>query len=798
MRIVFFISICLMGLNAWSQSGLRGEVVDINGEPVSGASVKEVTGIFSVTTDKNGYFTVTDIENKKYTVSIEAEGFEELVKMIEARGIKAPEVHLVLLPIALEMPQIDIIEKRDGLFGQTPGSLSVVREKELKEINPLSGNEVFRLMPGVHAVDEEGLGLRVNVGIRGLDPDRSRSVLVLEDGVPVALSPYGEPELYYTPNMDRMTGVEVLKGSGSILHGPQTIGGVINYVTKDPPLKEYMAVDMKTGSGGLFGGMLSYGNTYGKTGVMVNLLHKRADEIGMLNFNLTDLTAKLRFQTSERSVVGVKLGFYNETSNATYVGLTQSMFDQGGQDFARIAPNDLLEVRRISGSLTHDYIFNERTKLKTTAFAYTTTRNWRRQDFTSNSLDSAGNVSNYPSNFSGVIWGDTTIAAGALLMRNSTGNRNRQFEVTGVESRLIHKYKIANIQNEFTGGVRFVYERAFEQRVNGTNPELSSGALRDMEVRTGLGTSGFAHNNFKISSRFSITAGVRAELFDYERAIERRNNKDTSIVNNSRVFQIIPGAGFNYNISENVVMFSGVHRGFAPPRIKDAISNSGEDLELDAELSWNYELGLRGKLTKGLNFELTGFYMDFSNQVIPVSESSGGIGAGLINGGRTIHAGIEAGVLLELHKFINLKQEKIYFNANYTYVKAEFSADRFADAETNVKGNRTPYAPENLINGSLTYESKHGFGARFTYVYISEQYTDIRNSVDPSANGRDGKIDAYNVIDATLMYKVKKWNTVFTMSAKNLTDERYMVSRRPQGIRVGNPRILMFGVRWSL
>jgi Fe(3+) dicitrate transport protein len=789
---------CLMGLNAWSQTGFRGEVVDLNGDPVSGALVKEVTGVFSTKTDKFGYFTIADIENKKYTISVEAEGFEEMMKMVEARGIKAPEVHIVLSPLALEMPQIDIVEKRNGLFSNTPGSLSVIKEKELREINPLSGNEVFRLMPGVHAVDEEGLGLRVNVGIRGLDPDRSRSVLVLEDGVPVALSPYGEPEMYYTPNMDRMTGVEVLKGSGSILHGPQTIGGVINYVTKDPPLKEYMSVDMKTGTGGLFGGMLSYGNTYGKTGVMVSLLHKSADEIGMLNFNLTDMTAKLRFQTSERSVIGVKLGYYNETSNATYVGLTQPMFDQKGQDFARIAPDDLLAVRRISGSVTHDYVFSEKTKLKTTAFVYTTTRNWRRQDFASNNIDSLGNVANYPSNFSGVIWGDTTIAGGALLMRNSTGNRNRQFEVAGIESRLIHKYKFLKIDNEFTGGIRFVYERAFEQRINGTNPTLSSGVLRDVEVRTGNGSSAFAHNNFKISSRFSVTAGVRAELFDFERAIERRNNVDSLIVNDSRVFQVIPGAGFNYSLTEDILLFSGVHRGFAPPRIKDAISSTGEDVELDAELSWNYELGFRGKLAKGLNFELTGFYMDFSNQVIPVSESSGGVGAGLINGGRTIHAGIEGGVTLEVHKFVNLKQEKLFVNANYTYVKAEFSADRFPDAETNVRGNRTPYAPEHLINGSLTYESKYGFGARFTYVYISDQFTDIRNTVEPTANGRDGKIDAYSVLDATLMYKVRKWNTVFTMSAKNLTDERYMVSRRPQGIRVGNPRILMFGVRWTL
>jgi Fe(3+) dicitrate transport protein len=801
MRTKLFLSVFLsLGITSWSlaQKGFRAEVVNIDGDPIAGAIVSEINNKFSGKTDKNGYTTIEGVESGKYNVLVTAEGYEDLLKMILVKSIAAPELHFVMRYEVAEMPQIEIIDRKNGLFNNTPGALSVINEKQLREINPLSGNEVFRQMPGVHAVDEEGLGLRINVGIRGLDPDRSRSVLILEDGVPVALSPYGEPEMYYTPTMDRMSGVEVLKGSGSILHGPQTIGGVINYVTKDPPLKETASLSLKGGSGGLFSGLATYGNTYGKTGVMVSMLHKRADEIGMLDFNLTDITAKLRFQTSEKSVVGVKLGFYDETSNATYVGLTQSMYDMGGMDFARIAPDDLLKVRRVSASVTHDYIFTTKSKLKTTAFAYTTTRNWRRQDFTSNTIDADGNVANYPSNFSGTIWGDTTIAGGALLMRNSTGNRNRQFEVTGIQSNFMHKYIIGSVENELIVGGRFIFERAFEQRVNGTVPSLSSGVLRDEEIRTGFGTSAYAHNQFKINTRFSVTAGVRAELFDYERRIERRNNIDTLIVNDSRVFQIIPGAGLNYQLNENIIGFAGVHRGFAPPRIKDAISSTGEDVELDAELSWNYEIGMRGELMKGIDFEIAAFYMDFSNQVIPVSESSGGMGAGLVNGGRTLHAGVELGTVFKIHDFIPLKGEKIFINANYTWVKAEFSADRFAADTINVRGNRTPYAPEHLISGGITYESKYGFGARISYIYVSEQFTDTRNSIDPAANGRNGRIDAYNVIDATLMYKLKKWNTTFTMSAKNITDERYIVSRRPQGIRVGNPRLLMIGVRWSL
>src|SRR5690606_22478308 len=104
------------------------------------------------------------------------------------------------------MPQIDVIGKTDRLQ-LIPGSASRIATATLQKIAPLSGNELFRLVPGVHVVDEEGLGMRVNIGIRGLDPDRSRTVLILEDGVPVALAPYGEAEMYYTQSIERLNGI---------------------------------------------------------------------------------------------------------------------------------------------------------------------------------------------------------------------------------------------------------------------------------------------------------------------------------------------------------------------------------------------------------------------------------------------------------------------------------------------------------------------------------------------------------------------------------------------------------------
>ncbi|MEX0635232.1 MAG: TonB-dependent receptor plug domain-containing protein, partial [Ferruginibacter sp.] len=129
----------------------------------------------------------------------------------------------------INMPQINIITIKDRLLTRVPGSVAVINQTMINKILPQSGNDVVRKIPGLNIVDEEGAGLRINIGIRGLDPDRSRNILLLEDGIPVALNPYGEPEMYFTPVIDKVKTVEVLKGSGQILFGPQTIGGVVNF-----------------------------------------------------------------------------------------------------------------------------------------------------------------------------------------------------------------------------------------------------------------------------------------------------------------------------------------------------------------------------------------------------------------------------------------------------------------------------------------------------------------------------------------------------------------------------------------
>jgi len=751
-----------------------------------------------------------------HTIRFQGIGFKPHERNLEISAGEELELNVELDADIRMIEEIVISGSRVGQLRMLPGSVSIIGSGEVEKRLPLSGNELFRGLPGLNVVEEEGAGLRLNIGIRGLDPDKSRNVLMLEDGIPVALAPYGEPEMYFTPAIERMAGAEVLKGNGQILYGPQTIGGVINYITADPPAESSGKIMLRGGQGGNFTGLLSYGNSFGNSGILVNYLRKQAENLGPTTFRLNDLSFKYKTTINQRSALMVKLGVYDENSNSTYVGLTQPMYDAADNDYLVLAPYDNLDLRRYAASATHDYKMNENTRLKTTLFGYTTTRNWRRQDF-----------SNSPTapNQTGVVFGDASLPGGGIFMLNRTGNRNRQFEVAGFEPRISTRFFTGTLRNHIDAGIRILYERAFEQRVNGKTADAISGNLQEDEIRTGYATSAFVQNKFLVSNRITFTAGLRSESFFYERTILRLRNNDTLIEAQSQVHAIIPGAGFNYGLSEAVDIFGGIHRGFAPPRIKDAISNSGQDLQLDAEKSWNLEVGSRANLMYNLQIEMTGFYMDFSNQVIPVSESSGGSGSGLVNAGRTKHTGAEISLIAER---IALSQSgyQIGLRINATFVKSEFSSDRFVIekiAKTgskdttwiNVKGNRTPYAPEWMVNAQLMLETPFGLGIRINSKYTGKQFTDVLNTrnvydyidlaiANPDynytqaiANGRIGEMPAFFLMDAAACYKISDIGLEFSASVKNLLNERYVASRRPQGIRVGLPRMAILGVSWS-
>lgn len=690
-----------------------------------------------------------------------------------------------------ELDTYTILEKNDGLFTYLPGSVAKIDLAKLNTIQPFTLNEVLRRVPGIHVADEEGVGMRLNIGIRGMDPDRSRGVHMMEDGIPVAMGPYGENEAYYSPFVDRMSGVEVIKGSGQVLYGPQTVGGIINFITIDPPEKTRLNVKFMGGTGSNFLGSVNYGQGFKNGGFTISYIRKQGEHIGPTWYRINDIVAKLVLNTTSKTRLIFKAGFYNELSNATYVGLTQNMWESGQNLFVQMAPDDRMIVNRFSGSIVHEWKISNKLCMTTTLFGYRTSREWRRQEFSSTPT----------TNMSGVIWGDTTISGGAIYMRNSTGIQNRYFDVAGVENKFSWNFKTGKIGQRLDAGVRFIYERANEDHMLGATPSSEVGTPTSNEFRNGYGLAVYAQDKLFFHKKFTATIGVRGEFFWFDRTFNIANGIDTLFGSKNFIAAIIPGIGLNYKPAQWVNIYTGLHRGFAPPRVKDAINTSGVAVQLDAEDSWNVELGARFKVKEFFSAEITGFYMDFINQVVPQSVSSGSSSSALVNGGATRHAGVELAFCYDLAKNLGWKKMSLGIEGGFTYQYAVYSRDRFAfqSADTfNLINNQLPYAPSIMANAALFFQTDFGLNLRLAGNYIGDQFSNDMNTITASADGRKGLIPGYFLMDVNASYKIPKIRTTIRLSIKNLTDQHYIVSRRPTGIKVGTPLLFMAGFEFQL
>jgi Fe(3+) dicitrate transport protein len=782
------------------QGTIHGQVRESLGDtPLPDAEVRVVGGGASAVTDADGWYVLRVGGRAAVEIQVVRLGYHSQRRSVALGASDPVTADFVLEPTPLTIGEITVVGRRLDALRRVPGSAAVIGPVTLATTLPLSGNEVLRAVPGVHIQEEEGLGLRQNVGIRGLDPDRSRNVLILEDGVPVALNPYGEPEMYYTPPIDRMEGVEVVKGSGSILFGPQTVGGVINYRTPAPPPAPVGRITLLGGEGGFRRILGSYGGTWNGVGAYVSVLNRAATDIRGHHFDVVDVTGKVGFAPGARSELGLKLSLYDEVSNSTYIGLTEAMFAADARQHP--APDDRLRVRRYAVTASHALRLAPTLRLNTAAYAYTTTRNWQRQDYRYVQENRA------------------------IELLPGTGNRNRTFEVAGIEPRLQWEHRLLGVTSEMDAGARFLIERAEETYLQGSTGTSRTGELRDHEIRGGEAVSAFVQNRF-IFGDLQVVPGVRVESFGFDRRVLRtrvrrsdpgtglatRAPEDVDIRSGDRILEVVPGLGATWQASDALTLFAGVHRGFAPPRTKDALvysdptvpvgSDPGEvlSLQLDAERSVNSELGIRARPVRGMSLEATVFRLDFSNQIIAASASAGSVAdLRTANQGETRHAGIEGSVNLDLGQAFGWPFG-LTPSLVHTRVHSTFSADRFIRPLTgselvNVRGNRLPYAPETTTILGLAVEHPRGATLRLDGTFVAEQFADNFETRDATANGRIGLIPAYRVWNLAGTYDVPIAGVTLVGTVKNLFDETYVASRRPEGIRAGTPRLVQLGAR---
>lgn len=586
-----------------------------------------------------------------------------------------------------KMPALQVVgtegSKEERISRQT-GAVVLIDREEIERIQPTSTEDVLRRVPGINAKTEEESSVVSNIGIRGLSASESKS-LILEDGVPVAPGLFIGNDRYFNPRIQRMEGIEILKGSSSLRYGPSTIGGVINYQTKTPD--DGVHVSTRFGSFNTREATLEAGGRTESGDSFAGIVATRALSDGFMDkdYRMSDIMVKAGTKLNENHSLGIKLSYYENEANISYRGMFLNDY-KAGRTY-NPAPDDYFLTDRKAIDVNHEWHLSDNVTLTTLAYWSEMSRDYWRY---------------------GVNTGASN-ASGRWVYTDSLNGNNRSFERYGVESRLAIDHNLFGITNETEFGIRYMQEESDDKTIGATRANDRSGRLNNHLRDKADSIAGYVQNRFEITDRLAVTPGLRVESYEQKRnTILVRNASGVLLpaatgsekTNNT---EVLPGIGATYQLIPEAQLYGGVYKAFSPASNNVALEGL-TDQKLDGQRSVNYELGIRGAVDR-MSYELTGFYMDFDNLVVTGNSDPN---LSQSNAGESKHYGLEAALGYELGGGFSV-------DTNLTWVPYS----RFEAGENS--GNRLPYSPKFLANVALNY-TQGKFSSSLTAHHRGEQY----------------------------------------------------------------------------
>ncbi len=615
------------------------------------------------------------------------------------------------------------------------------------------------------------------------------------------------PAAYYFPVAGRMKAVEVRKGSSQIKYGPRTNGGAINLVSRDIPSRFEVNGSLGAGDHGTGKAQLMAGNSSARFGWLLQTYQlatdgfKRLDQGGNTGAKIRDYLAKVRFNSAASSSVyqqlELKVGRTSQESRETYLGLTDEDFDRDPLRRYSASQRDRFDSDHEQYQLTYLLAPSQKLDITTSAYSNVFRRNWYKLQSVAGS--DISEVLEDPEGFSNEL----AVLKGADSQQDALNVRanNRRYYSRGIQSVVGVHLDSGGSKNLLEIGLRyhqdqedrFQHEDGFQMR-GGRMVSTSSGIPGSQSNRIGDATAlaVFAQNTME-RRRWSVTPGFRFETIsllrtDFAGSDPERGTPTETRPNKVSVF--IPGVGFRFKWRADLQLFGGLHRGFSPP-------GPGSAEETRPELSLNYEGGLRWT-RHGLEFQAAGFFNDYSNLLGTDTLASGGAGEGaLYNGGQAHVWGAEVSGSVDLLGS-RLGRLRLPLRFAYTLTEGQFLQDFHSDFQpwdTVQAGDHIPYLARHQLFAGLSLEA-----SRWRLHLDSSLVSRMRTKAGQGAIPDRHSTDAHLVFGFSGEYdlKAEKQAATLFVTLQNLTDQAYIVARRPAGVRPGLPRTLMGGIKFNL
>ena len=801
--------------NINAQIVITGRVInDSNQEPLSDVNIIVVNENIGSATNDNGFFQLElPSEISSFMLEASAVGFSSMTKNLGSGGLKKLIIFKLKSKI-IELDPVVVIQnitRLDNPFLRSPGSSDLVSHTEINRYNDTDVNRILSRIPGIYVQEEDGFGLRPNIGMRGTGVERSSKINLMEDGIPISPAPYASPAAYYSPTAGRMYALEARKGSSQIKYGPHSTGGALNYVSTPIPMNFKSNIIMSGGNHSSYLLKANIGASNSKFGYLFEVLHdensgfKLMDYVnGNTGYAKTDLMGKIRYKTNFinfPTAFELKVSLTDELSNETYLGLTDEDYNRNPYTRYSSSQKDQMDAKHSQISLMNSIQLSQNSNVSLVFYRNNFKRNWYKLSKVNGtsigSLLSTGNSHKNYSFLSATEAADNTYQIKA---------NNREYYSQGIQL-------ASNIKSNFIFhhnlmiGLRLHkdqmdrYQKVDKYGMQKNALKLTTNGIwgigsKNNRVDDATSTAYFIEDQFTVQN-FTVTAGIRYESIE----LKRRDWKGDATGNNlswndpnreltpsqkSKTLNIIiPGIGFVYKLNQDFEFLAGIHKGFSPPG-----PGSDESDNIEPEESINIEAGLT--INKGLNKIKTVFFNNhYSNLLGDDTQFSGQGTYDQFNAGEIKINGVE----LSLNSNLKFGNYLAPLEFSYTYTNSEFLSSfesKFEPWGSVQEGDELPYLP--------THQLFTEFGLLSTKANIFFRLKNIgpmRTKAGSGALDNEYSTEDLTQIDITSEYKLNDKSNLF-LTIKNLTNSQSIIARRPAGLRPTLPRTLSLGIKFNL
>ncbi len=789
---IFFI---LINAYVFGQYTITGTVTDQNNKPVVGAEVYNESISKQTLTDEKGMFVFSNLPEGNYVVTIFSFQYNILEQTILVKGDTSNTFRLE--PLGEELSEVLIRQRREKIFNL--GRLKPVegtaifagKKTEVVLVDQTVGNlasnnarQIYAQVVGLNIYENSDAGLQLNIGGRGLDPNRSSNFNIKQNGYDISADVLGYPESYYTPPAEALSQIQVVRGAASLQYGTQ-FGGLLNFIMKKPnPNKKIELTSRQSiGSYNLFTSFNSLSGTVGKFSYYTYFNYKTGDGYrpnsdfesknfyAHVGYAFSDRT-KLTLETTYLDYLAQQSGGLTDTQfliDPTFSNRTRNWFDVNWKLF----------------SLKLEHEFSDSMDFSLNIFGLDASRS--AVGFRGNPLLLNSNPITDP---------DEVDPEGNFITPRDVIVGN--FRNWGVEARLLNRYNLLGKESVFLIGSKFYKANNDSKQGAGS---ISNDANFDFATETfpdypnqssfnfpNLNAAVFGENIFNITDKLSLTPGFRFEYIktESEGTYNRVNfdNAGNPISNitetDNRVLDrtfFLFGLGLSYKPNSNIETYANISQNYRSVTFSDIRVVSPTfivDPNISDEKGVTADFGVRGKLGKSLSYDLGGFGLLYDDRIgIVLDDRANRVRKNI---GTALIYGLELFADWNIINSLDLNDESFRWNwfVNSSITESEYTKSE----ESGVEGKKVEFIP--LIN--LKTGMRLGYKnllASIQYTYLSEQFTDVTNAsiaLDGDIrNGIVGEIPAYDILDVSISYRYKKFK--LETGINNILDKAYFTRR---------------------